>query len=255
MLKHEATSLGVPADGESGDVNAVGGKELGIGREVDGGDGVDFAVAAAGGGGAFDAKGPAEEGAGVAQVARGGDELADAAGGDRGAAEGAWGVDGDAEAEFAAEGFEAGGTGDAGLGVVAEAEVFALVDFGDVEGVDEDAGDEVAGMQVAELVGEGKDEGGVDAGVGEELELAGERGEKCEWCFGAEDAGGVRIEGDGEGKAAEKAGAFDHLGNDALVAEVHAVEVADGGDHGGGGGGEVGELGVGDQRQWLVVSG
>src|ERR1039458_8419577 len=142
MLKHGATSLGVPADGESGDVDAVGGKELGIGREVDGGYGVGFAEAAAGGGGAFDGEGPAEEGAGVAQVARGGDELADAAGGDRGAAEGAWGVDGDAEAEFLAEGFEAA---DAGLGVVAEAEVFAFVDLGGVEGVDEDAGDEVAG--------------------------------------------------------------------------------------------------------------
>ena len=59
---------------------------------------------------------------------------------------------------------------DAGLGVVAEAEVFALVDLGDVEGVDEDVGDEVAGMQVAELVGEGEDEGGVDAGGGEEFE-------------------------------------------------------------------------------------
>ena len=52
MLKHGATSLGVPPDGEGGDVDAVGGEELGIGREVDGGDGVGFAVAAAGGGSA-----------------------------------------------------------------------------------------------------------------------------------------------------------------------------------------------------------
>ena len=51
--------------------------------------------------------------------------------------------------------------------------------------------------------------------------------------LGAEDAGGVGIEGDGEGLAAEEAGAGDDLGDDALVAEVHAVEVADGGDDGG----------------------
>ena len=50
--------------------------------------------------------------------------------------------------------------------------------------------------------------------------------------FGAEDAGGVGIEGDGEGAAAEEAGAGDDLGDDALVAEVDAVEVADGGDDG-----------------------
>ena len=75
---------------------------------------------------------------------------------------------------------------------------------------------------------------------------------------GAEDAGGVRIEGDGEGLAAEEAGAGDDFGDDALVAEMHAVEVADGGDYGGVRGGEVGELGVGEQGsgqwcKWFVV--
>ena len=63
----------------------------------------------------------------------------------------------------------------------------------------------------------------------------------------AEDAGGMRIEGDGEGLAAEKAGASDDLGDDSLMAEMHAVEVADGGDNGGGRGGEFGELAVGAQ--------
>ena len=74
-----------------------------------------------------------------------GDEVADAAGGDGGAAEDAWGVDGDGEAEFATEGFERAATS-AG-GVVAEAEVFALVDLGGVDGVDEDVGGEVAGVR------------------------------------------------------------------------------------------------------------
>ena len=93
-------------------------------------------------------------------------------------------------------------------------------------------------------VGEGKDERGVDAGGGEEFELARERGDERLRVFGAKDAGGVGIEGDGEGLAAEEAGAGDDLGDDSLVAEVHAVEVADGGDDGGGRGGEVGELAV-----------
>jgi hypothetical protein len=55
----------------------------------------------------------------------------------------------------------------------------------------------------------------------------------------------VGIEGDGEGLAAEEAGAVDDFGDNPLVAEVHAVEVADGGDYRGGGGGDFGELGVG----------
>jgi hypothetical protein len=55
--------------------------------------------------------------------------------------------------------------------------------------------------------------------------------------FRAEDAGGVGVEGDGEGFCAEEAGALDNLGDDCLVAEVHAVEVADGGDDRSGGAG------------------
>ncbi len=118
-------------------------------------------------------------------------------------------------------------------GVVAEAEVFSLVDLGDVEGVAEDGLGEVVGGGVAEGVGEGEDEGGVEAGGGEEFELAGEWGDEGEGLSGAEDVGGVGVEGDGEGAAAEEARAGDDLGDDGLVAEVDAVEVADGGDGGG----------------------
>ncbi len=168
-------------------------------------------------------------------------QLADAAGGDGRSADDAGSVDDDAESEFAAEGFEAV---DTGLGVVAEAEVFAFVDLGGVDGVDEDVLGEFAGVHVAEGVGEGKDESCVDAGGGEEFELAGKRGDEPLRVFRAEDAGGVRIEGDGEGLSAEEAGAGADFGDDSLMAEVHAVEVADGGDDGGVGSGEVGELGV-----------
>ena len=77
----EGLGGGAVADGERGDVDAVGGEELGVGREVDGGNGVAGAEAAAGGGRAVDGEGAAEQGARLADVA-GGDEGADAAGGD-----------------------------------------------------------------------------------------------------------------------------------------------------------------------------
>ena len=88
------TGFGVGAgpDGESGDVDAVGGEEFVVGGEVDGGDGVAGAVPASGSGGGGDGEGMAEEGADPADVAFG-DELADAAGGDGLVADGSWGVD------------------------------------------------------------------------------------------------------------------------------------------------------------------
>ena len=73
-----------------------------------------------------------------------------------------------------------------------------------------------------------------------------------------EDAGGMGIEGDGEGLAGEKTGACDDLGDDSLMAKMHAIEVADGGDDGGGRCGQFVELAVGDQvvsGQRSVVSG
>ena len=101
------------------------------------------------------------------------DDFADAAGRDGKAANAARGVYGNAEAEFMAKGLQAV---DACLGVVAEAEVFALVYFGGVDGVDENVSCEVAGVHVTELIGEGEDEAGVDAGGGKEFEFAMERG-------------------------------------------------------------------------------
>ena len=236
-------------NGQGSDVDAIGGQEFGVGREVDGGDGVAGTVSAAGGGRAVDGEGAAEERTGVADVAPG-EQLADAAGGDGEAANAARGVDGDGEAEFAAEGFEAV---DACLGVVAEAEVFALVDLGGVDGVDQDFRREVSRVHVTECVGEGEDEGGVDASGGEEFELTVERGDEGEGRFGAEDPGGVGVEGDSEGLSAEEAGAFDDFGDHSLMAEVHSVEVANGGDYGGVRGGEVGELAVDVQCCQLSV--
>ena len=47
--------------------------------------------------------------------------------------------------------------------------------------------------------------------------------------FGADDAGGVGVEGDGYGAEAEGAGSGYDFGDDPLVAAMDAVEVADGG--------------------------
>jgi len=40
----------------------------------------------------------------------------------------------------------------------------------------------------------------------------------------------MRVEGDGDGPGAERAGAGDDLGDDPLMAAMDAIEVADGGD-------------------------
>jgi len=141
--------------------------------------------------------------------------------------DGSGGVDADGEAKLVAEGFEAV---DAGLGLVAETEVFAFVQLGDVQGLLQDLGGEDAGGHVREFDGEGQDEDSVDTGCGEEFELLHERGDEGLAGFGADDAGRVRVEGDGDGDEAEGAGAGDDLGDDPLVAAMHTVEVADGGD-------------------------
>ena len=152
----------------------MGGEEFGVGGEVDGGDGVLGAVAASGGGGAVDGEGAAEQSTGVADVSSG-DEMADAAGGDGVAAEDARGVDGDGEAEFAAEGFEAV---DAGLGLVAEAEVLAFVDLVDVEQLQRRSVAKSRAVMREKSRGEGQDDDGVDAGGGEEFEFLGEWGDE-----------------------------------------------------------------------------
>ena len=60
--------------------------------------------------------------------------------------------------------------------------------------------------------------------------------------FGADDACGVGIEGDGDGADASCARLRYDLGDDPLVAAMDAVEVADGGDGWAEVSGDVGEL-------------
>ena len=142
------------------------------------------------------------------------------------AAEAARGVDANGEAEFVTERFEAV---DAGFGLVPKAEVFAFVKLGDVEGLLENVSSEVVSSGLRELGGKGQDEQGVDAGGGEECDLFRERSDKGLAGFRADDAGRVRVEGDGDGGEAERASTGDDFGDDPLMAEVDAVKVADGG--------------------------
>ena len=97
-----------------------------------------------------------------------GEEIADAAGGDGLAAKAARSVDADLEVQLATEGFEAF---DVGLGLVTEAEVFAFVKLGYVEGLLEDFGGEGAGGLAREIGGKGKEEQSVDARGFEKFEL------------------------------------------------------------------------------------
>ena len=129
--------------------------------------------------------------------------------------------------------------------------------LGDVEGAGQDTSGEVAGGAAAKLVGEGEDQGGVDSGVGEQFQLAGQRSEEEMRPLRVEDARRMGVEGDGDGLAAEKAGASDDLGDDSLMAKMHAVEVANGGDDGGGRKREFGELAVDDHAsgKGSVISG
>ena len=216
------------ADVEAGDVDAVRGDELGVGGEVDGGYGVAGAVAAAGSGCAADAEGAVEEAVRGGDVT-GGEEGADAAGGDGGSVKALRGVAGNGAAEVGAEGLEGV---DAGLGAVAEAEVFTLVEFDDVELAVEEIVGELAGAHAGEVAVEGQDDDVVDAGAGEEVEFVLEGGDEGGAGAGADGAGGVGVEGDDERAEAKGAGATEDVADDPAMAAMDAVEVADGGDGG-----------------------
>ena len=76
----------------------------------------------------------------------------------------AWTVDGDTEAKFVTEGLQ---RVDSGFCVVAEAEVFAFVKLDDMKTIAQDEGCEVSSAELAELLGEGKDDRGIDACIGQ----------------------------------------------------------------------------------------
>ena len=97
-----------------------------------------------------------------------GEKLPDSTGGDWLAAKAARGVDADFEVQLLAKGFE---TFDVGLGLVAEAEVFAFVKLVYVKSLLQDFGGEGTGGLAGEIGGERKEKQGIEAGGFEKFEF------------------------------------------------------------------------------------
>ena len=147
----------------------------------------------------------------------------------------------DSEAEAAAELAQ---LGDAGLGMMPEVKVAAFVQAADAENLDEDASDKLLRREAGERCVEWQHDNGVNAGGGKQWDTAGHGSEQFGRAGGAEEPLRVGVESDGDGAEAEGARFSDDGREDFLVAEVDAVEVADGGDNGSGGRWKPGELAV-----------
>ena len=140
----------------------------------------------------------------------------------------------DGEAELLAELLE---FGSAGLGSVAEAEIVTFVNLDGVERLLEDLVGEVEGGEAREILGEGDHDSGIDAALSDQIEALRERRDEARGLFGAENANWMGIEGDGKGLRAKRNSALADVVHDGLMAEVNAVEVADGEDRSGEAGG------------------
>ena len=117
------------------------------------------------------------------------------------------------------------------LAVVAEVVVVADDEAADAEAANEDADDEVGVGEAGEVEGEGEDDEVVDTETGEAVYFFVEGGEESGFLFGGlEDFAGVGFEADDDGLAADGGGFALEVTDDAEVAEVYAVETADG-DH------------------------
>src|SRR5215472_3008625 len=139
------------------------------------------------------------------------------------------GMDGEGKAEPLAE---AGQFGDTGFGLVAEAEVAALVKAGDTQGVAQDPLDELAGGEAGKGLVELEDDDGVDSCFGQQGDAVFHRGEQAGGRFRTEKLLRVRVKGDGNRFHAAPPGVCDNGAEDLAVAKVDSVEVADGGDGG-----------------------
>lgn len=123
----------------------------------------------------------------------------------------------------------------------AESETPALVNAAHAERGDENAAHKLLGRQTGERGVEGEHDDGIDAGSSEETEALGKRSEQAGRLAGTEKMFGVRIEGDGDGLRVDLARFSSHGGENVAMAEVDAVEVADGGYRGTEGGGNLRE--------------
>ena len=118
----------------------------------------------------------------------------------------------------------------AGLGAAAEAEVAALMQRANLEPVDEDLLNKVAGAHVGKLGIEGQHKHSVNARGSEQPQAFVEEGKQARRLGGAKKLLGVRIEGDGKRTGAQGLRFGNNGGEDLPMAEVHAVKVADGRD-------------------------
>jgi len=153
-------------------------------------------------------------------------------------------VDGEAEAGAKLAQFS-----DACPGVMTEVEVAAFMQAANAKNIYEYPADKLLRGQDGERCVKGQDDDSVNAGGGEQLHSAGHGREQFGRAGGAKKPLRVGIEGDGYGADSEGPGFGHHRGEDFLVAEVDAVEVADGGDGGAETGGNLRD-GVVDGDGW-----
>ena len=147
-------------------------------------------------------------------------------------------VDVDGKSEPGTEGAE---FVDAGLSAVSEAEVVAFVDLDRVEAMEEHVAGEGFSALPREFGGKGKDDDGIDAGGGKEIEAFGQRRRDEAWTgAGAQQIRGVGLKGDRDRPRAERVGTLDDACQQEAMAKVHPVIVADTDD---GGSVVVGQLG------------
>ena len=88
--------------------------------------------------------------------------------------------------------------------------------------------DKILRREPGEFQGEGEDDGGLEMGGGEVREALVVGGEAEGGGVGAQDFGGKRVEGEDGGDGVELLGAGDRGAKDGLMAEMGAVEIADG---------------------------
>lgn len=145
------------------------------------------------------------------------------------------------EAEFVSEGFQ---QGDIAGTLVPEMESLADGDAAEPAEVAGERADEMLSGNAAQFSGEGNDQGGIDAEGGQGAEALGD-GLKQAWCaVRGDDMERMGVEGGDDGPGVEGACVEEGLSDHMLVAEVDAIEHAEG--HANAGGRTTEVLGMGE---------
>ena len=123
----------------------------------------------------------------------------------------------------------AAAAGGVGFSAFAETEVRALMNFDDLK-IARKLGAKIEGGGGGEIQGERDNGGSIHALGGDQRELVVKLRDQFRSEVRAQYAGGMRVEGDGEGASAEFAGATHDLLQYMLMSAMNTVEVADAGD-------------------------